>query len=246
MSKPCSQNVTSNQFDNFLKNLKISGGFDGFSWLWNNDETFPEIFNIFSGTSFSSNDFSFLFLNQGLGDLIYNLKHNIKTDTKASQTVKTALKNLEKELNIFKRTRSEPDIIIQDNLFDFDQLFSIDSDLIEKVSKMIKSYLKKSNLAKKSFGQSHFTKIGEFETFAPTTSGFLMFSSTIVPLFYSFNGTVHFENDARQNHKIKLTLQGSIDASLQTSLGVMSPFTQSFLGSVVDSQIQVHILIQND
>ena len=234
MIKPCLQNVTSNQFDNFLKNVKTSGGIDGFSWLWSNDETFPDIFN-----AFSNNDFSFLVLNQGLGDLIYNLQHNVKTDIRASQTVKTALKNLEKELNIVKRSSSQPEIILQDNLFDFDQLLSIDTDSIKEISKKIKKFLTKSDLTKTRFGQSHFTQIAEAEMFGPTTSGFLMFSSTIVPLLYSFNGTVDLSNDDHQNHKIKLTLQGSLEANIQTSLGVMSPFTQNFIGSGVNSKIQV-------
>ena len=80
----------------------------------------------------------------------------------------------------------------------------------------------------------------EVEIFGPSTSGFVMYGEQFLPLFYTGNGSVTVKS-VDSLHKLILNLKGSATTNLQTSLGVISPLTQEFLGSGFDSGAQLSL-----
>ncbi len=239
MVKPCEKETSGK---NLFENLKFfKNGHDEISMLFNDDGKIPDqltLSNLIIQPSFIADGFSSLILAQGLDDLLFNLINQVQTDIPTSQTVLNGLDRLNRKLNITKLNNSPgPEILLQANFFDFNQIISLNKDAVEKWSLKLLNKFATSGENKNKFEVSNFHQIAEVEIFGPSISGFLMYAERFAPLYYSMKGSIETVN-VKNNHRLTLTLQGSLNANLQTSLGVISPLTQQFLGAGIDSGIQ--------
>ena len=238
MVKQCQEKSSKNIFESFKL---FNNGHGGVSMMFNNDGKIPDqltLSNLIIHPSFIADGFSSLILAQGLDDLLFNLINQVQTDIPSSQMVQNGLDLLNRKLNITKLDNSpEPEILLQTIFFDFDQIVSLNKETIEKWSLKLLNKLTKSRENQNSFEVSNFQQIAEVEIFGPSISGFLMYAERFAPLYYSFNGSIETVK-VGNNHRLTMSLEGSVNANLQTSLGVISPLTQQFLGAGIDSGIQ--------
>jgi hypothetical protein len=235
--KPCIAKSRSNQIEVFLKKLKLVLGLDDLKWIFNEEENFPTQFSIselIDNNSFLGDGFTSLLLTQGLDDLYYRLSHHIKTDSSASGTVRQALEILNQELDIKQVQSTLPQLLLKLDALGHEQIITLKK---EDLLKLSKSFVHKLTSGRSNFSSSHFSLEAEVEVFEPSISGFLMFAEVILPLYYTYNGTLN----AHHMKKFGGSLEASVNANLQTSLGVICPLTQEYVGSGIDSGISLSL-----
>ena len=235
--KPCKPKSETNQFQNIIKKLQLASDLDDFKWIFNGEDLIPAqliISNLIDKTSFLTDGFSSLILTQGLDDLYYKLSHHIKTDSSVSNTVRQALDIINQKLNIKQLQNTLPQVLLKLDALDYEQIITLKK---EELLELSKSILHKLTSGKSNYSSSQFSLVAEVESFEPSISGFLMFAEVILPLYYSYNGSMN----AHGMKKIGGSLEATINANLQSSLGVICPLTQEYIGSGIDSGISLSL-----
>ena len=235
--KPCKPTLETNQFENILNKLQLASGLDDFMWIFNEENLIPAqliISNLIDNNSFLRDGFSSLLLTQGLDDLYYKLSHHIKTDSSVSDTVRKALDIINQKLNIKQIQNTHQQVLLKLNAMDYEQIITLKK---EELLELSKSILHKLTSGKSNYSSSQFSLVAEVESFEPSISGFLMFAEVILPLYYSYNGSL---NGYRMK-KIGGSLEATINANLQSSLGIICPLTQEYIGSGIDSGISLSL-----
>ena len=237
------------QFDQFVNYLRTSVS-KTIAWAYNGKDKIPSaitVSNNFHNSAFEFRGLSYNIYSQGMDYLLDKLLDmNNDSDDHKSKSVKEQLEKISKELKIESPKCHHSDIFIQSSFAGFENILAINKEyFLDILGRTTDALFANPKLLSKGFkfGMARAFQVFNIHQVEPTSSGFLRFTEKSMPVVYSAKGFFKGENPLDSPMpiptKMSATLLPNLNGKMKSHIGVLCPFTQTFIGAGVD--ISLHL-----
>jgi hypothetical protein len=201
------------------------------------------------GGSWQINGLTFNMYTKGMDSFIDKALVNLGYHGSASSEVKTQLDQIAEKLNISKRNKDKPEMLVQFGMMGMDRVYALDQrlydDIVEQVTQNINKLAEETTkefdwhlnvtLAQKSI---------DIEVMGPCEAGLAVLVKRNVPNVVGIKASIKGEIKSGLVKNFKADIVPVINSKLQADMGVLFPFTKQFIGSGVEQSMHVALPVK--
>ena len=235
-------------FADFVGYLKTAAS-KKISWVFNDENTIPSkigVSNSFYNPSFAVRGLSYSIYTQGMDQFLNKILFKLYDRNSESESVREQLEKITEQLQIELRHEKSTEMFIQSRIAGFEQLYVLNKEqLHETIQTAYKTILSNPEMLFESrkFEYTRALEVFNIQTAQPTSAGFLRMRQTVMPLVFSAKGSIQGEkpmdNLLRIPTKVTLKLTPVFNTKVHTHVGVVCPFTRSFIGTGIDAAVHL-------
>ena len=244
-----SQNLNFAEFVNYLKTA-IS---KKISWVHSEEDRIPSkigVSNNFYNPGFVVRGLSYSIYNEGMDHLLDKVLTNLNKHS-ASDSVRAQLEKISEELKIKEQKERPSHLFIQSRIAGFETIYTLNKDhVMEALNRVVEGVRRNPELLTESrqFEYARALEVFNIQTAQPTSAGFLRMRQTVMPVVFSAKGFFEGEKpfDARLPipTKVSAKLMPVLNTKVHSHMGVVCPFTNSFVGAGIDASLHLSTPVQ--
>uniref|UniRef100_A0A0K2UPJ9 Uncharacterized protein n=1 Tax=Lepeophtheirus salmonis TaxID=72036 RepID=A0A0K2UPJ9_LEPSM len=186
---------------------------------------------------------SFSLYSQGMDYVFEKMMTHLGLKESPSPIVTSELQKITQKLQITPRTLQEPELNLKIKFMGLERIFSLDSKFYMETIQKVTEKLRSSPQILSHGLPFKYTKTRNFvdvQSVAPTASGFPVRIQSVAPMVYSVKGYTSgnfssnvpsVQHEVSFNHSARVKITPILHAKVETTMGVISPFTKQYIGS---------------
>ncbi|CAB4065733.1 unnamed protein product [Lepeophtheirus salmonis] len=180
---------------------------------------------------------------QGMDYVFEKMMTHLGLKESPSPIVTSELQKITQKLQITPRTLQEPELNLKIKFMGLERIFSLDSKFYMETIQKVTEKLRSSPQILSHGLPFKYTKTRNFvdvQSVAPTASGFPVRIQSVAPMVYSVKGYTSgnfssnvpsVQHEVSFNHSARVKITPILHAKVETTMGVISPFTKQYIGS---------------
>merc|ERR1719300_1113803 len=179
----------------------------------------------------------------GMDFLLEKYLRFFSTEELTNPTIRSELNKITEELRLKTRELSAPFSFLHGSLDGVESTLFLDSEIVlESLEKLSRKFQNGHEL---EFNQVGATQVFETTNMHVTETGFPVMSISTLPLVYAVKGSIKVSGmEGNMIPKISAKIVPVLNSKLQTTFGVITPFTKELIGSGVDMSIHSSIPVE--
>jgi hypothetical protein len=178
----------------------------------------------------------------GMDFLLEKYLHFFSTEEVSTPSIKSQLNMITEQLKLKTREMSAPFTFLHGSWAGIESTLYLDSEIVleslEKLSRKFQSGLDME------FNQVGATQVYESTNMYVTETGFPVMSTSTLPIVYAVKGSIKISGMEDNTPRFSAKFVPVLNGKLQTTFGVITPFTKELIGSGVDMSMHSSIPVQ--
>lgn len=233
-----SHNIYSQKFVDYLRTASSSQ----FRYVITEDSFVP------TRVSFSTKFFGGLWEIRGLSFAIYTESMDKVMDkvfdylgykSEVTDKVEQQLNKVNEELKIQNRSGKTPAALAQLKMLGLETFYALDVKTYVEILNLVSEKLRGAELSEgKTFQKTRLQNLLNLESFGPSEAGFLLYVRKTVPVVLAYKGSYSTRTESLESSDsekyFKAEIKPIANIKVETTFGVVSPFTKQFVGAGVE------------
>jgi len=175
--------------------------------------------------------------------VLEKLLHYIGKTSAMSANVGSQLSKIAEELRLATREFKSPELFLQQSLMGMESAFYLNTDIVlESIDKLSRKFGVQNKM---DFTHASALELLEVEVIGMTESGFPLITTVNMPLVFAVKGSVSMkEAEGETLAKVSAKIIPAFNIKMQSTTGVISPFTKELIGTVVEGSIHSSIPVE--
>jgi len=186
---------------------------------------------------------SFTTYTQGMDTLLEKYLHYFTKSEETSSPIREQLQKITEELRLKTRELQSPKMYMQQSLMGIESALYLDSEIV--IEALEKATQKMESSHSIEFTHVSAVELAESSNLGMTETGMPVGHTVSVPIVYAIKGFVRSEPvEGKMMPKITAKIIPVFNAKMQSAVGIISPFTEEFIGTGVEMSIHSSIPVE--